>query len=308
MSRKVLYTSRPCAYGEEPFRIFIDDEPLEKILYGQGEHVQTPVNLYHPALQHVHEVADAYEKGTKSGILAASADLTKSDTPISVEMCRVLAYAYSAIFPDAPFPIIDFDYASFGSLLERMWGIATSYGDAGLKTRSGSLLSRWYEYFRRYEESRQVYRHLIDLHRQDGYRQDEAWALNNLGFTYLLEKRWTEAMPFFEEAAKIYLDLDMHFNHANSLCNWWQCRFELGHWGKYARTKGELKVHMRHLKGRSKWHERKPHILLARLAEHRGNVREAIMHVKYAIKCTQDSGTRYAEVDEEYLKILQAQL
>jgi len=304
--RKVQLESRPYSYHEEPLVIFADDEPLEKILYSEGSHVQTPLNHYLSTYTHARSAAEAFEDEDMEGAIAALSGLTIGDPQLSVEMCRFLAEVLTKIFPKVPYPRIDYDYASFGNLLKRMWGLSLSQGGKRLQVITAPLLTRWYECFEQYEESRQVHRHILELHRKDEHLRHLASALNNLGFVYTMEQRWAEALPYFREAIQLYLVIGMEFNEANSSCNWWQCRIEMGEWGEYEQTKIKLEGILEKLKGELRWYERKPHILLARLEERQGNLYEAIRHVKLAIESALDSGTRYPEMDGMYLRKLQS--
>ena len=65
-------------------------------------------------------------------------------------------------------------------------------------------------------------------------------------------------------------------NHANSLCNYWFCRFETEEWGDEQTTRQTLEQASQWLNNTGCWYERKPLILLARLEEHCGNVKRAI--------------------------------
>jgi len=125
--------------------------------------------------------------------------------------------------------------------------------------------------------------------------------LNNLAFEYMLEERWTEAIPIFEEAATIFKEEHISFEYKNTLTNYWICRFGLNDFGDIDETEAEIKRLAVFFKGVGRWNERKPLILLARIEECRGNYEEAIKLVEAAIESAKDSNTRYPEIDMKYL-------
>lgn len=63
---------------------------------------------------------------------------------------------------------------------------------------------------------------------------------NNLVFEYMLEERWAEAIPIFEEAATIFKEENISFEYENSLANYWTSRFALDDFGEIENTKAEL--------------------------------------------------------------------
>ncbi len=290
-------------YGDDGsiLYIYVDDEPLEHILYGNGSHTQDPVNLYLPLYKHVRAIEEACEKGDMEAVITASKPFLSGTLHLSSNICRWLAEALSRVFPDMPNPVISFDYTAFRPLLENMWSVACEDRNENLQIKTAPLLTRWYEYHGHYRRSLRIHMEILYLHHMNQDTRMEASTINNIGFVYLLEKCWKEAMHYFDEAAKRYHDLGIIINHANSRCNWWHCRFELGGWGEYESTKNELGDYAEILKNSQKWHARKPHILLARLEEFCGNLEEAISHVKIAIQHTTGSGTRYTEEDGKYL-------
>ena len=283
---------------------FFDDEPLEDILYGSRQGGPTTANLYGPGRKFMQEVISACNQGRRDDVIAAAGRLGDEDIMISAEMCSTLAGVIGSFFPYYPNPVMSCNLGPLKKLFERLWSIALSGREAALQRKTGSLLFRWYEHHGLYAEARQVLSRLIDICRERHDRGDEAIYLNNLGFEYLLERRWEEAIPYFEEAGRIFREAGITFEEINALANYWTCRFELGDLGDRDGVESEVEKIRDYFDGTRRWYERKPLILLAKIEEQRGNMEKAIELVDKAIESAKDSNTRYPEIDGEYLDIL----
>ncbi len=191
-----------------------------------------------------------------------------------------------------------------GPLLRKLWQDALLMDEKDLMKKAGFVLSHWCENHGLYQKSREVLGRLKLLYRELVDRPEEAGTVNGLGFTYLLEEKWKEAVPYFEEAASEFNKMHQTFRYANARCNYWTCRFELGDMGDLDETEKELKELSAILNGEGRWHERKPLILRAKLEEKKGNIDKAIILAMQAIKVTQKGETRYPEFDGEYLEQL----
>ena len=132
-------------------------------------------------------------------------------------------------------------------------------------------------------------------------RVSEAVTLNNFAFEYQLEQRWGEAMPLFHQAADMFKQAGNPLQHANSRANYWMCRFAIGDVKEMDDIEIEVKELAETIGHHGSWIERKPLILLAHIEEQRGNVVGAIDFVNRAIASARDSGTRFPEIDGEYL-------
>ena len=116
----------------------------------------------------------------------------------------------------------------------------------------------------------------------------------------MLEGRFSEAIPLFEEAARMFEQLNITFQYANSRANYWICRVNLDDIDDMEGIEAELKALLKILSQSGQWHERKPLILLAQIEERRGNIKEAIDLVEQAIKSSRYSNTHYPEQDVIY--------
>lgn len=286
----------------EPLIIYADDEPLEHILYGEGTYCRKPVNLYLDRTMALKKLVAACADKDWPGVIAASEQLASSREELPADCIYSAVAAIDRIFPGCPNPLpLPCDPSPITPLLEGIWASTAVRSNLSLFHMMGPLLTRFFEYIGQYEEARLVLRHLLAAYQAAGDLRGEASTLNNLGFTYFPEEKWAEALPLFKQAADLYLTQGIPFNYANSMANYWHCRFSLGDWGDEAETRSRLEEICLELEASGSWYERKPLILLARLEERQGKYREAIHHVVPAIRATRWGMTRYPDEDRRYL-------
>ena len=132
--------------------------------------------------------------------------------------------------------------------------------------------------------------------------------LNNSAFEYLLEGRWKEATPIFEQAAELFKKTGILFEHANSRANYWICRFESEDLQDMEEIQNELESLRKVLNKKGLWQTRKPLILLAKIEQRRGNIRGAVKLVEQAIESAKGSNTQYPELDRRYLEDLKRKM
>lgn len=289
--------------------LFFDDEPLDDILYGAGQGKgPTRANLFRKGQFFVDKIVAAHRAGSPKDLICSAHDLCSSGEELSIEMNRTLAEVMCQFVPTCPYPVMKYDILPLGPLLQKLWQDALLRDEEDLIKKTGFVLSHWCENQGLYQESREVLGRLKLLYRDLANQPEEAGTVNGIGFTYLLEGKWQEAIPFFEEAARAFKELRISFRYANARCNYWTCRFELGDMGEIDETEKELKELSATLCGEGRWHERKPLILRAKLEEKRGDIDKAILLVRQAIEVTQGGETRYPEFDGEYLGQLRNRL
>jgi tetratricopeptide (TPR) repeat protein len=218
---------------------------------------------------------------------------------------RIIA-AISNFFPYCPNPAKKYDITNLENLLLKIWKLALQKQDIYLLGKVGTPLFRWYEHHGEYEEARQILGKLIEMSRQVKDRINEALYLNNFGFEYILEKKWNDAISYFELSAKIFKEKNITFEAVNARANYWLCKFELDDVDDVESVETELNEIYKIFNGARRWYERKPLILFAKIEEKRGNIKKAIDFVKNAIESARDSNTTYPEIDRKYLEHLRA--
>jgi tetratricopeptide (TPR) repeat protein len=296
---------------DPPLEIFFDDEPLERILYGQELQGPSRANLFYPATEYAkyaRKILQARREGKVEDLLENASRLAGPEHPLSLGMCLELAGMMKAIVPDYPNPVLPHDLSSLGPLLKKIWDCALKAEDWELQERIGSPLYRWCEHYRRYDGARQILAALIERYRKKGERVDEAVMANNLAFQYMHEARWREAMALFEEAAGVFKKINYAFDHANSRANYWTCGVEILEVKDLDLAEKEMKDFTEILAKSNDWRSRKPYIVLAKIEERRGDVAAAIQLVKKAIEKCKDPKTRYSELDAKYLEYLKERL
>jgi tetratricopeptide (TPR) repeat protein len=289
---------------DKAFEFFFDDEPLESILYSHPSQGPTPANLYLTAQDDMKEIFASFEDDNIQTMIQKASELAMSGHKISMGMCYEILVIMKHIIPDFTNALIKFDLSPLQLLLEMIWKQSLEVKDEKLQKGSGTLLYRWYEHHCKYQEARQVLKKLLEIHREEGNRIQEAILVNNLAFEYWLEGKPADAIPYFEEAAKIFKEEDDSFNCSNSRVNYLMCKSSLCQLEDNEEIENELREHAQTLSSSGRWHERKPWILLAKIEERRGNIEEAINLVKKAIESSKNSNTRYPEQDREYLNHL----
>jgi tetratricopeptide (TPR) repeat protein len=290
--------------GEDRPPIVFDDEPLDHILYGIGTAGPTPASLYTRAREVLIDIHRACRQGEVQVAIHGAAILAAEDCLISADMCSELAGILTELVPQVPNPILKFDLRPLCPLLEKIWRIGCEGKNKPLLKKSAAPLYRWYEHHKFYDKARRVLTTLLEIHVEEGDRSVQAVARNNLAFEYLLEGRYQEGIPGFERAAAIFEEIGDAAQSANSRANCWTCRFESGESIDIDDAELELPRLSEVLSKAGFWQVRKPLILLARLAEQRGEIGEAIALVRRAITACKRSGTRYPEIDWAYLEKL----
>jgi tetratricopeptide (TPR) repeat protein len=289
----------------EPEAYLFDDVPLEQILYGdRDESRPTKANLFFPALSQFHAVEQVYRDGQIQLAVNKAAELAETGYPFSLRMCYCVAAILSDLIPHYPNPVLHYDLTGLGPLLVKLWDTVMKSDQIALQERIGQMFYRWHEHYGQYGEARQILTVMLDISRKTKNRTDEANFLNNYAFEFYLEGRYAEALPIFEQAAKLFDDCRDVVNTANARANVLSCLIELGNFECIEQTENELAIITQVLEKSTFWHQRKPFILRARIEECRGNIDRAIELVQEAIKRTDNKKTWYPVIDRQYLRRL----
>ena len=298
----------PSENPDPPLEVFFDDEPLERILYGQDLPGPTRANLFYPASEYLRKILQAHQDGKMKELLENASELAGREHLMSLGMCFKLARIMRGIVPDYPNPILTYDLSSLGPLLRKLLDFALKAENRELLESIGSPLYRWCEHSRRYDEARQFLITLTEMYREKGNRADEAVMANNLAFQYMYEARWQEAMPLFEEADRLFKEINYVFDQANARANYWTCGVEFLGLEEFVLAEKEMNDLMQILAKFNDWRSRKPCMVMAKIEEKRGNLKAAIQLVEKAIQVCKDGKTRYPELDAKYLEYLKNRL
>ena len=288
-------------YGSSELEMVYDDEPIENALYGKAGRGSTPVSLFAQSRKYLESIRAANGKSDVQAVIDAASALAASGSLISIGACFELAGILVRVVPQTPNPVIAFDLLPLRSLLETIWQIAVEKQDISLQKRIAYCLYRWYEHHKHYEKARNVLARQIAIYRSEKDHSAEAIARNNWAFELFLEGRYLEAIPEFESSARLFEEIGKTEQAANSLVNCWVSRFEAGDFDSILRAEPELESLAAVLDKAGMWHARKPLVLLARIAESRGDIRKAIALVQRAIRACKDTGTLYPKMDGQYL-------
>jgi|APSaa5957512622_1039677.scaffolds.fasta_scaffold17201_2 tetratricopeptide (TPR) repeat protein len=283
-----------------------DDEPLEQILYGKKLGGPTSANLYLPALKYIQGISRALTNRKIEEAAQKASELKEKGYSISAAMCFELGSIIQKIVPSFPNPIMKWDLSSLGDLADMMWDVAKHSKDNTLQEAVGTPIYRWYEYYQRYEDARNVLGALIRTYHDQNDKVNEAVFINNFAFEYLLEGRFREAAPLFEKAGDMFREEEDRFEHANARANYLECRLECGEREGLEEIEAEITSLIPILEEVEGRKVRKPLILLGRIQERKGNTAKAITLVKRAIRACENDNTRYPEMDTEYLEQLRS--
>jgi tetratricopeptide (TPR) repeat protein len=282
---------------------YYDDEPLERILYGQNEHDgPTPVSNFQDEFTYIAAMINAVRAGTVKEMSTAAHLLAECN--LSEEQSLSAVTAIDSRIPICPFPVSDIGKDE--NLLQLCLNIRDSAPETGnprIAESAAALLVRIYEQRGQYENARIILRNSLNQSINKKRREDQGGHLNGIGFQYFAEGRMLEAIQYFEEAAETFKEVGKMVRYANARSNYWLAMFEMGI--EYTdQVTEEIESLRERLRGVGLWQERKPLVLLAKIAEHKGDINKAISLVEEAIQSAKDSATRYLETDGEYLELL----
>jgi len=287
--------------------LFFDDEPIELVLRGINSKGPNPANLFLPTEKRVASIRGALSAGYTEKALHEISEVGRAKLPISLKACFGLAEILEMIVPTHPMLTMNHNLSSLCEVIGQIWAVALDAGEKDLQKSAGTPIYRWYEQHQEYRKARDVIKHLIDIHHDEGDSPSEAGMINNLGCVYLLEEQWSAAMPCFEKAALIFEKEGVRSRWANARANLWLCRTESAELVDLPEAEREV-VEIAEILDNSTffWQRRKPLLIQAKLKEQCGQIDEAVKLAKAAIDVTMGSGTIYTQIDEIYLRRLQA--
>lgn len=288
----------------EQLKFVFDDEPLENILYGKTRRGPSLANLYLPGQIFGRKILTAYEQDNIGELLETASWFSPDQHPLSLRMAVDLAKVFRALVPDVPNPILEHDLKFIGPVIEDIWELATEKDEKPLQAMVSTPLYRWYEHYGFFEKAIAVLRGQITDAQLICDQNSEAILTNNLGFEYLLDKRWAKAIPFFEKAATLFQKNNFIFEYLNARTNYLTCWIECPDFKDTESIRKELNSLIQELGKHNDWRVRKPLVALAKLEERQGHYDTAVKLVENAITAGQSSRTKYPELDATYLENL----
>ena len=292
--------------GSSSQSLVFDDEPIEDVLYGTPGPGPTAADAFEGTRRMMDWLGRLAQRGELNEALGILKSLAAGPQPLSLRACLELVTILARLIPRVPCPILRHDPRGLEPLLEQICAELAARDAAELLDSARNLLFRCHEHLGDFESARRILQDMVEAEGECGDRLRLACNLNNLGFEYLLERRWREALPYFERAAALALEAGDPVEAAVMRSNYWQCRIELDGPCCCANLEGEAAELRNVLESRGDWRARKALILLARLEENRGNLDAAIALAERAVAVARGSATRWPEMDGDYLEQLRA--
>ena len=190
-------------------------------------------------------------------------------------------------------------------MLEALFQCVTRHGNRSLENRVGTMLYRFHEAQGHYESARGIIQRLLERARETANGQDVPVLTSNLGYEYLLERRWAEAEHWFDRALALFERAGATGETLNVRTNLLECRFGRTEPASCNRILPELRELNRALMARNDWRARKTLRLLARFAENRGRRSAAKGWMRRALVVSEGIHTQLREWDQAYLKSLE---
>lgn len=244
--------------------------------------------------------------GRQSEAVKAAAELGGNNIVISPTLLTALDPLMSNLVIRYAFPTLTWDISPLEPLIDRLWQLVTREADPTCYATVEPWIYRWYEHQGRYEEARQHQRQFIKFYRSRHLQEREAGTINNMAYEYQFEGKWRSAMLLFGASAEIQKSVGALNDWGNSRANYWICR--LGRGKAKARDikllQNEIEAISNTIGKSNALYARKPLILRARISEWYGHIDEAVRYATLALELGQRTGTRYPEVDNQYLNFL----
>lgn len=281
-----------------PVDLVFDDDPVAEAVRDDSTASATPVTVFAESRR---MVARARQTTSQAELVALINNFLAAHAPIHAEDYRVMRPAIAlslAGLQDADAPET---HVTRLVRLEQAWRLAERFHDEEMLRRIGSGLPRAYELRERFDDARRIHRRLLEIARRHENRHGEAVAINNIGFSYFLEKRPADASPHFSEAAKLQKALGNDVEVANARINYWTCRFDLVGADCADAMHGEMWECLVLLRDQKDWRERKACRCLARCAVEMGDRRQAVELAQRAVQISRELNDMYLVEDEELL-------
>lgn len=247
-----------------------------------------------------------FKGGRQNEAVRAAAELGENNIVISPALLTGLDPLMSNLVIRYAFPTLTWDISPLEPLIDKLWQLVTREANPTCYATVEPWIYRWYEHQGRYKEARQHQRQFIKFYRSRCLQGREAGTTNNMAYEYQFEGKWRTAMLLFGASAEMHKSVGALTDWGNSRANYWICR--LGRGKAKARDikmlQNEIEAISNAIGKSHDLYARKPLILRARISEWYGHVDEAVRYARLALELGQRTGTRYPEVDSQYLNFL----
>ncbi len=284
-----------------------DDEPLEAILYGDLHPNPGPssADAFIESRSKLTIVKEVMAQKDNERALIQIVELLETKKPIPIEMLYGVVSYLIHFIPDYPCPIVEEHGIAYNRILGPCFELGCKNQNEDLTNSSGTLLYRWYEGYGFYQQAAGIVSALLNRVSNGEGSARQALLINNLGYEFLLDQRWGEALPYFKRSVEIYERIGDEGEAANIHANELLC--ELGiHGVEYlVYKKKRLKELTKILRDRSDWRIRKPLGLLSRVYEFEGKLKYAVKYAHLAAKAGKNIPSHHYVDDKAYLTELQ---
>jgi len=278
--------------------LVFDDQPIESILYDEPGAGPSSASLFSATAPQVSAIIRALDEGAVEEPLRRLASLLARGDLMSQDLLGETARRILALLPQVPCPIIKHRRIPYRELLQPIFAAALAHGARELMEAAGTTLYRFCEAMGRYRDAIDVIATMLE--RAKGNLPNQAVLTNNLGYDYFLDRDWERAAACFERAVELFTRANDTLNRNNSRLNLLCCRYEQGQTVEgLEREVSELRALLA-----PSWLQRKALILLARVAEQRGDPKAAIGLVERALAACKKVPSRHRLEDRAYLRRL----
>ncbi len=296
--------SQECALEHLVF----DDEPLEAILYGAPSPGASRADIYAAAQNKSLLIDEAIANDDHHRSLAHIVDLLEAKKPAPIDTLFKIVVYLDQFIPEYPCPIVEEHGVVYDQILKPCFDWGYEYQNDNLINSSGTKLYRWYEGFGFYEQAADIVSALLELLPPGELSDRNALLINNLGYEFMLDQKWQDAIPYFNRSAEIYEQLGNHTEAANIHANKLLCEFGV-HGGEYlVREKKLLHKLAKILNRNFDWRIRKILGLLARMYEFEGKNKYAFKYARLAVEAGKEIPSRHHLSDRAYLTKLNDRL
>lgn len=283
--------------------LLFDDEPLEAILYDDASPEPSSATAFYEARSRYACFEQALSNDNLDAFDQQLETLLIETIPVPLWMGAYLIKSVQDTVPTCPWPVLPTSHPNYCRLLERIYEESRAKHQPELFSASASMLYRWYEGQNDFAKARVILNQLLAIAVKEQNQHEVAIYTANLGYEYLLEQNWHEAMPWFSRSLQIFEDQGNKEETANLRANILTCRFAQTPQENWRSLLEELTDVNQTLSLNSDWRARKTLALLARYAESKDQIWGAVNWARRAVSVVdfEEIPTHHHLEDQRYL-------